>query len=281
MAVHVEDHPLDYFDFEGVIPAGEYGGGDVIVWDWGTWELADGDDPIAAVEAGDLHFDLDGEKLRGRFVLVRRGAQGDARSSGCCSTSTTTHAVDGWDPEDHPRSVKTGRTNDEVKAAPAATLVEQRTLGRARRADELAALDALGQGGQWQLGEHTLKLTNLDKVLFPAAATAPGGDQARPDPPLRHDGAGDPALPRRPAGQPAPLPRRHRQAGLLAQGRARRTPPTGSRRWRNDDADPGETELYLVLDSPAALAWAANFGAIELHPWTSTVRRTRTNRRGR
>ena len=45
MAVHVEDHPLDYFDFEGVIPAGEYGGGDVIVWDWGTWALADGDDP--------------------------------------------------------------------------------------------------------------------------------------------------------------------------------------------------------------------------------------------
>ena len=44
MAVHVEDHPLGYFDFEGVIPAGEYGGGDVIVWDWGTWSLAKGDD---------------------------------------------------------------------------------------------------------------------------------------------------------------------------------------------------------------------------------------------
>ena len=42
MAVHVEDHPLDYFDFEGVIPAGGYGGGDVIVWDWGTWRLGRG-----------------------------------------------------------------------------------------------------------------------------------------------------------------------------------------------------------------------------------------------
>ena len=46
-AVHVEDHPIEYFDFEGVIPAGEYGGGDVIVWDWGTWEPVHTDDPRA------------------------------------------------------------------------------------------------------------------------------------------------------------------------------------------------------------------------------------------
>ena len=50
MAVHVEDHPRAYFDFEGVIPKGEYGGGDVVVWDWGTWEPADTDDPRQAVE---------------------------------------------------------------------------------------------------------------------------------------------------------------------------------------------------------------------------------------
>ena len=73
MAVHVEDHPLDYFDFEGVIAAGGYGAGDVIVWDWGTWQLAKGDDPLTAVAKGDLHFDLTGEKLAGRFALVRRG----------------------------------------------------------------------------------------------------------------------------------------------------------------------------------------------------------------
>src|SRR3954447_345422 len=63
MAVQVEDHPLDYYDFEGVIPAGEYGGGDVIVWDWGTWDLAEGDDPLAAVADGNLHVDLHGRKL--------------------------------------------------------------------------------------------------------------------------------------------------------------------------------------------------------------------------
>jgi len=77
LAVRVEDHPLDFFAFEGGIPAGEYGGGDVIVWDWGTWKLDGADDPLDAVEAGTLHFELFGDKLSGRFALVRRGPQGD------------------------------------------------------------------------------------------------------------------------------------------------------------------------------------------------------------
>jgi bifunctional non-homologous end joining protein LigD len=70
MAVHVEDHPVEYAGFEGVIPSGEYGGGDVIVWDRGTWEPHGTDDPAAAVAAGELHAEMHGEKLRGRLVLV-------------------------------------------------------------------------------------------------------------------------------------------------------------------------------------------------------------------
>jgi bifunctional non-homologous end joining protein LigD len=118
LAVHVEDHPLEYFDFEGVIPGGEYGGGDVIVWDWGTWKITDGADPIAATEAGDLHFDLHGEKLRGHFALVRRGR--GAKEQWLLMHKHDEFAATEWNPEDYPRSVKTGRTNDEVKAAPAA-----------------------------------------------------------------------------------------------------------------------------------------------------------------
>src|SRR5690606_7600110 len=167
MAVHVEHHPLDYFDFEGVIPAGEYGGGDVIVWDWGTWELAGGDDPFAAVEPGDLHFDLHGAKLAGRFALVRRGPPGE-REQWLLIHKHDDHAVPGWDPEAHPRSVKSGRTNDEVKAAPAASWSSTASWV-APTPDELEALAGLpASGGRWQLGEHTLKLTNLDKVLIPA-----------------------------------------------------------------------------------------------------------------
>src|SRR5437868_2295272 len=68
MAVHVEDHPIEYFDFEGVIPHGQYGAGDVIVWDWGTWTPeAETPDPAAAIANGELKFVLDGQKVKGRF----------------------------------------------------------------------------------------------------------------------------------------------------------------------------------------------------------------------
>src|SRR5438132_3271613 len=113
MAVHVEDHPLEYFDFEGVIPSREYGGGDVIVWDKGTWEPAKTEDPGRAVADGERHADLHGDKLRGRFVLIRRGSKerpGDSEEW-MLLHKRDEHAVEGWDPEDHPRSVLTGRTN--------------------------------------------------------------------------------------------------------------------------------------------------------------------------
>src|SRR5437764_11947314 len=57
LGVHVEDHPIEYFDFEGVIPKGEYGGGDVIVWDWGTYDVRYTDDPLEAGAEGNLHVE--------------------------------------------------------------------------------------------------------------------------------------------------------------------------------------------------------------------------------
>ena len=117
-AFHVEDHPLEYIDFEGIIPAGGYGGGDVIVWDAGTWrpseEFADAGRALAG---GELHLDIFGEKLRGRFVLIRTGKDGD-RDRWLLLHKRDEFARGGWDPEQHPRSVLSGRTNDEVKADP-------------------------------------------------------------------------------------------------------------------------------------------------------------------
>ena len=73
LAVMVEDHPLDYADFEGVIPAGHYGAGTVIVWDRGEW-IPD-TDPEAGYRDGKLKFELRGEKLQGHWTLVRMGGK--------------------------------------------------------------------------------------------------------------------------------------------------------------------------------------------------------------
>ncbi len=69
LAVHVEDHPIDYGDFEGIIPKGEYGGGTVMIWDRGFWRPEG--DPEKGYAKGHLAFDLEGEKLHGRWHLVR------------------------------------------------------------------------------------------------------------------------------------------------------------------------------------------------------------------
>jgi bifunctional non-homologous end joining protein LigD len=71
LAMQVEDHPVDYAKFEGVIPAGEYGGGTVMVWDYGTYQPEETDDVAAALKKGELKFSLDGQKLKGSWVLVR------------------------------------------------------------------------------------------------------------------------------------------------------------------------------------------------------------------
>src|SRR5258707_1738629 len=74
LAVHVEDHPIEYGGFEGVIPQGQYGGGTVLLWDPGTWQPLD-EDPVAAYRKGALKFILNGEKLHGKWALIRMGGR--------------------------------------------------------------------------------------------------------------------------------------------------------------------------------------------------------------
>ena len=123
LAMRTEDHPIEYLDFEAVIPKGQYGAGDMIVWDWGTFEPEETDAPAAAVAAGELKLRLNGQKLRGRWTVVRTAGRPDA--SGRVAEGDPwllihkrdEHAVSGWDAEDHPGSVKSGRTNEELAAS--------------------------------------------------------------------------------------------------------------------------------------------------------------------
>ncbi len=120
LAMRTEDHPVEYFDFEDAIPDRQYGAGDVIVWDWGTYEPeAETPDPARALRDGEIKLTLHGEKVRGRFTIVRTGGRGggndDDRERWLLIHKRDEAAVPGWDAEDHPRSVKTGRTNDETR----------------------------------------------------------------------------------------------------------------------------------------------------------------------
>ncbi len=113
LAVHVEDHPLEYGSFEGNIPKGEYGGGSVMLWDRGAFDLL-GDAPAAAqIERGDLKFRLHGEKLRGEFALVKMRNRGKG-NEWLIIKKKDAEAKPGWNIEDHARSVSTGRTQQEI-----------------------------------------------------------------------------------------------------------------------------------------------------------------------
>ena len=76
LAVRTEDHPMSYATFEGTIPKGEYGGGTVMLWDRGTWEPEPGKDPSKTIKEGHLHFTLDGERMKGEWVMFRMKPRG-------------------------------------------------------------------------------------------------------------------------------------------------------------------------------------------------------------
>ena len=119
LAIHVEDHPVEYGDFEGVIPAGEYGGGTVMLWDRGAW-IPTGD-PHKAYRKGDLKFRLEGEKLHGAWHLVRsRRADDDGGKEQWLlfkdKDDEARSESEGLITETEPLSVKTGRSMEEIAA---------------------------------------------------------------------------------------------------------------------------------------------------------------------
>jgi bifunctional non-homologous end joining protein LigD len=141
LAMHVEDHPIEYGTFEGVIPSG-YGAGIVMLWDQGTWrpEVPDVD---AALKKGDLKFTLDGYKLKGSWVLVRTGGRWGASSGGDRSWLLIKHR-DEWAgdvdiTEFAPKSVKTDGDFEDILAADRPDVWESNRPAKGGEAGEMLA----------------------------------------------------------------------------------------------------------------------------------------------
>ncbi len=180
LAVEVEDHPLDYGDFEGTIPKSEYGGGTVMLWDRGFW-MPEGDGDIdAALRKGDLKFTLAGSKLKGSFVLVRmkRDRDGGKRTNWLLIKHRDGLEREGEDAAsltDDDRSVASGRSMAEIAAG----------KGRGPKPFMAAGAKAAKPSAVWHSKpkDNTRKARAIAKLEMPAArrsAKAGRADAAMP-----------------------------------------------------------------------------------------------------
>jgi bifunctional non-homologous end joining protein LigD len=189
LAVEVEDHPLDYGDFEGTIPKGQYGGGTVQLWDRGYWEPDGGKDPEKALADGDFKFRLHGERLHGGFVLVRmkHDRNGGKRTNWLLIKHRDEHAVDGKGDailaED--RSIASGRTMAQIAAGEGAAPKPFMRLSEATGAD--AVWDSktglvLGGAGSGKAAGGKSGKAKSGKAKAPRARTSPkaAGGKAQP-----------------------------------------------------------------------------------------------------
>lgn len=137
LAMHVEDHPMDYRTFEGIIPAGNYGAGEVIVWDQGTYELTEGDDPAAEIGKGKISFVMHGKKMHGEFTLVRiRGRNAESGDPWLLIKDHDEFVNTKYDIKKDNKSAKTGRTLESYEDDPKAPhwISSKKSASGARRA---------------------------------------------------------------------------------------------------------------------------------------------------
>jgi bifunctional non-homologous end joining protein LigD len=211
LAVHVEDHPIEYNTFEGTIPKGQYGGGTVMLWDQGRWEAED--DPHKGYAKGHLNFRLEGEKLHGAWHLVRlKKRPGERQEAWLLIKSADDFARDPGDPdilEELPLSVTTGRGLDEI-ATDADSAIWNSNKGLA--ADERAVTKAESEKPSAKAKGRTAAKAAPESEAKPAkparrtrakaavdeAAVAAGEDLNQPAP------AADP---RGQSGRKAPMPK--------------------------------------------------------------------------
>jgi bifunctional non-homologous end joining protein LigD len=272
LAVETEDHPVEYLKFEGLIPEGEYGAGEHMKWDGGTFEALGEGSAAEQLEAGRLDFELKGEKLKGAFTLLKMKRR---EGEWLLFKRTDEFAEAGW--ELRLRKPVDGVETIKGKGKKAKGRIES-GAGHVRKIDTAAkggkvvplarALKAKALEGDVnaKVGREVVPLTHLERVYWPGEGYTKGdlvryyyevADYILPylkDRPL--------IMKRYPSGI----------GGLSFHQHDVNEAPSFVRTVPLEVEDGGEHEVdYIVGDSPATLIYMANLGAIERHPWHSRV----------
>jgi bifunctional non-homologous end joining protein LigD len=269
LAVMTEDHPIEYLKFEGRIPDGQYGAGEQLIWDAGVYEPENGEDPLRQLKKGKLSFELRGDKLRGRFNLIRMKGRED---QWLLIKSDDEFAQTGWTLELRSggrieETVKERKKNRESRAHQPASKLRRKDKRENRPIAASRAFKAKELSGDLDLkvGKEIVALTNLDKVYWPEDGYTKGdlvryyyeiGKYILPylkDRPL--------ILKRYPSGIDKPFFHQHNVDKIPDYARA---VPI--------DVERGHEVDYLVCDNLATLLYVTNLGAIEFHPWNSRAR---------
>jgi bifunctional non-homologous end joining protein LigD len=279
LAVQTEDHPVEYLKFEGHIPEGEYGAGEHMRWDGGRYKLLNTDDALAALEAGRLDFELEGEKLRGAFSLVEMKGRG---GQWLLIKKQDAHAEPGWvlrlrQPVDGRETLEGkskgggrgakgegGGATDRragVKRTGASAAAKSKAVpvARALKAKELKGDAAV------KVGRDVVTLTHLERVYWPDEGYTKG-DLVR-----YYEEAAEFILPYL---EDRPLIMKRYPAGIRGQSFHQHDvneAPDFVRTVTLEVEEGGHTVDYIVGTGRATLLYMANLGAIERHPFHSRV----------
>lgn len=287
LAVEVEDHPLEYGDFEGTIPEGQYGGGTVMIWDRGFWSVEDGGSAKQALQDGELKFVVGGGKLKGGWVLVRMAHDrtGGKRTNWLLIKhhDKWSKAGDGDKVLKKDRSVASGRTMNQIAAgkgaAPqafignegsgadavwnsqeTASLMPGREDGEAKsRATGPLKISPVKADGNHVLG---VAISKPEKALWPAAE---GVDPVTKLDLAQYLATAGPWMLRHIEGRPCSVIRA--PDGIGGQTFFQRHGMAGMPDSVRLVSVKGDRERYIQIDSIEALVGLGQFAAVEFHPW--------------
>jgi bifunctional non-homologous end joining protein LigD len=264
LAVHVEDHPLEYGSFEGTIPKGEYGGGTVLLWDRGRWEAVG--DAEAGYREGKLKFRLHGEKLHGGWMLVRLKPRSPRdRDNWLLIKERDDDARDAGDVlADQPDSVKTGRSLEQIARAEDAVWRSNRTGNGAAKPKAKAKAKATAKTATPRDDATVagVRISHPDRVLLT-------GDGVTKLALARYYEAIAPRLLPELVDRPLSLLRcpGDGEQGCFFQKHIKDGMSKALRQIPVKEKD--GTALYVGIDDVEGLIGLVQFGVIEFHPWGS------------